>query len=86
MCKLNFSPPSVEGEEHAPRAEGTLVQTRATHIDHFQWIDIIYISPSFKELLLTSSPGGSVVQNLPFDAGDMGSIPDLGRSHMQQSD
>ena len=27
-------------------------------------------------------PGGSVVKNLPASAGDMGSIPDLRRSHM----
>ena len=30
-------------------------------------------------------PGGSVVENLPASAGDMGSIPELGESHMQQS-
>ena len=27
-------------------------------------------------------PGGAVVKNLPANAGDSGSIPDLGRSHM----
>ena len=27
-------------------------------------------------------PGGSVVKNLPANAGNTGSIPDLGRSHM----
>ena len=27
-------------------------------------------------------PGGEVVENLPADAGDMGSSPGLGRSHM----
>ena len=27
-------------------------------------------------------PGGSVVKNLPASAGDMGLIPDPGRSHM----
>ena len=27
-------------------------------------------------------PGGSVVENLPANAGDTGSSPDLGRSHM----
>ena len=27
-------------------------------------------------------PGGAVVENLPSNAGDMGSSPDLGRSHM----
>ena len=30
-------------------------------------------------------PGGSVVKNPPAYAGDTSSIPDLGRSHMQQS-
>ena len=30
-------------------------------------------------------PGGSMVKNPPFDAGDTGSIPDPGRSHMLQS-
>ena len=30
-------------------------------------------------------PSGSVVKNLLANAGDMGSIPDTGRSHMPQS-
>ena len=30
-------------------------------------------------------PGGSVVKNLPANAGDMGSIPGQRRSHMPQS-
>ena len=30
-------------------------------------------------------PGGSGVKNLPADVGDMGSILDLGRSHVPQS-
>ena len=30
-------------------------------------------------------PGGAVVENLPANAGDMGSSPGLGRSHMPQS-
>ena len=29
-------------------------------------------------------PGGPVVKNLPANAGDMGSIPDSGRSHFLQ--
>ena len=29
--------------------------------------------------------GGSVVKNPPSNAGDMGSIPDLGRSHFPRS-
>ena len=30
-------------------------------------------------------PGGAVVKNPPANAGDMGSSPGPGRSHMQQS-
>ena len=30
-------------------------------------------------------PGGAVVENLPADAGDTGSSPGPGRSHMPQS-
>ena len=30
-------------------------------------------------------PGGSVVENLPANAGDTGSSPGLGRSHMPQN-
>ena len=30
-------------------------------------------------------PGGTVDKNPPASAGDMGSIPDLGRVHMPQS-
>ena len=30
-------------------------------------------------------PGGAVVENLPANAGEMGSSPGLGRSHMPRS-
>ena len=30
-------------------------------------------------------PGGTVVKNLPANAGDTGSSPDLGRSHVPRS-
>ena len=32
-----------------------------------------------------SFPDGSVVKNTPANVGDMGSIPDPGRSHMSQN-
>ena len=38
-----------------------------------------------KKQYLMGFPGGSVVKNLPANAGDMGSIPDLGRCHLLQS-
>ena len=33
---------------------------------------------------LKGFPGGAVVENLPANAGDTGSSPGLGRSHMPQ--
>ena len=56
--------------------------------------DILALYPNQKELLNVnellnvknqSFPGGSVVKDLADTAGDMGSIPGLGRSHMPQS-
>ena len=41
-----------------------------------------------EELVKTASrgfPGGAVVENPPANAGDTGSSPGLGRSHMPQS-
>ena len=38
-----------------------------------------------KKNTLRDFPGGTVVKNLPANAGDMGSIPGLGRSHMPWS-
>ena len=35
------------------------------------------------EITLRCFPGGSLVKNLPANAGDTGSIPDLGRSNMK---
>ena len=35
--------------------------------------------------ILEGFPGGAVVESLPANAGDMGSSPGLGRSHMPQS-
>ena len=36
-------------------------------------------------ICLPGFPGGAVVENLPADAGDTGSSPGLGRSHMPRS-
>ena len=42
---------------------------------------------TFKEKNSTNSgfPGGAVVESLPANAGDTGSSPGLGRSHMPRS-
>ena len=44
----------------------------------------LLIHPSSKAYFL-GFPGGAVVENPPANAGDMGSSPGLGRSHMSQS-
>ena len=38
-----------------------------------------------KENMFRGFPGGAVVKNLPANAGDTGSSPGLGRSHMPRS-
>ena len=38
-----------------------------------------------KSTTLQGFPGGAVVENLPANAGDTGSSPGLGRSHMPRS-
>ena len=38
-----------------------------------------------QKCLLGGFPGGAVVENLPANAGDTGSSPGLGRSHMPRS-
>ena len=43
------------------------------------------LSVSVLKKSLQDFPGGPVVKNLPANAGDTGSIPGLGRSHMLQS-
>ena len=40
---------------------------------------------SCKKKKVLDFPGGAVVENLPANAGDTGSSPGLGRSHMPQS-
>ena len=38
-----------------------------------------------KSIVVVGFLGGAVVENLPANAGDMGSSPGLGRSHMLRS-
>ena len=44
-----------------------------------------YLTPILDKNSQQGFPGGAVVENLPANAGDMGSSPGLGRSHMPQS-
>ena len=45
------------------------------------WFDIFAVQGALKSLL----PGGSVVKNLPVNAGDTGLIPDPRRSYVPES-
>ena len=40
---------------------------------------------NLKKYIYRGFPGGAVVKNLPANAGDTGSSPGLGRSHMLRS-
>ena len=50
-----------------------------------QWIDITCLIGSLEYEAIWGFPGGSVVKNPPANVGNVGSIPDPGRSHMPQS-
>ena len=52
------------------------------------YIYIIYCNFTYCIHILKNTggfPGGAVVESLPADAGDTGSSPGLGRSHMPRS-
>ena len=45
----------------------------------------MYLGAILKDFDFEGFPGGAVVENLPANAGDRGSSPGLGRSHMPRS-
>ena len=57
-----------------------------------QWSGVAGLLPAFPRNIkvvcwacVLGFPGGSVVKNLPANAGDTGSIPDRAGSHMRQN-
>ena len=56
------------------------MQIKATMRYHLTPVRMDTIQKSTRDF-----PGGTVVRNLPANAGDMGSSPGPGRSHMPQS-
>ena len=50
----------------------------------FPWTNI-FILNMLKITTFRDFPGGTVVKNPPASAGDLGSSPGLGRSHMPRS-
>ena len=69
----------IESPEINPRAYGQLIllQRRQGYTMEKR--------QSLQEVVLMSFPGGAVVENLPANAGDTGSSPGLGRSHMPRN-
>ena len=59
---------------------GSGLYTRAIQLTGV-YIWLLIVIEDFKE----STSGGAVVENLPANAGDTGSSPGLGRSHMPRS-
>ena len=47
---------------------------------------VIPFNPTYIKVSFMGFPGGAVVENLPANAGDTGSSPGLGGSHMPRSD
>ena len=52
---------------------------------HLQILEAKEHEASPEESRIGDFPGGTVVKNLPADAGDTGSIPGPGRSHIPRS-
>ena len=64
------------------------VQKLSSFIKSYLFIFVfisITLGGASKNILLWGFPGGAVVENLPADAGDTGSSPGPGRSHMPRS-
>ena len=62
-------------------------ETQSQNSQMHVWLTQLYSGDSFAFLKMKEEvfPGGAVVENLPANAGDTGSSPGLGRSHMPPS-
>ena len=85
-CLTYTFPVEVEGDA-LPSCFGTLtvpsLQPMQCHFLHF--CAFLFLILLFKMIPMWGFPGGTVVEGLPANAGDTGSGPGLGRSHMPQS-
>ena len=57
-------------------------ETEKTNLRLIKYMQVIYL---IKNFYLEGFPGGTAVENLPANAGDTGSSPGLGGSHMPRS-
>ena len=63
----------------------SIVSPSICHDDGTGCHDLCFLNVQFNLRQLKGFPGDSVVKNLPSNAGDTGSIPDLERPPMLQS-
>ena len=72
-----------------PRAQEILFKTTGMRFtcSCTKWFKYMFFLKKLclKNRTIWGFPGGAVVENLPADAGDTGSSPGLGRSHMPRS-
>ena len=75
-----FQPSSWESSEFTPNATFSFATNFPTPSFN------LFSSPYHLNTTFRGFPGGAVVENLPANAGDTGSSPGLGGSHMPRSD
>ena len=90
----SYSPPASAGDrEKGRRALGFLLKSMPSRLTFTECPPVTgtvlsplqTCVPFYKPQHPRDFPGGAVVKNPPANAGDMGSSPGLGRSHMPRS-
>ena len=84
------APPGPGLEPESPAFAGGFLTTAPPGKPCIRILEFINESPPtprglYEKEFVGGFPGGAVVENLPANAGDTGSSPGLGRSHMPRS-
>ena len=83
-CNQNHPKPASQPSRHKRQKQGKQKGPALCYQPNDGNFVSVHILPI--KLILLGFPGGAVVKNLPANAGDTGSSPGLGRSHMPRSD
>ena len=78
----NLDPPS---KMKCPSMNEWIKKMWYLYIYTYAYIYMMKYYSALKKKEILGFPGGAVVENLPANAGDTGSSPGLGRSHMPRS-